>query len=55
MFDLFLYQQLNALSEFELWDLLDREIPDSITQNLNPEIEHKGEHIVKQEQWKRIF
>ena len=39
MSDLFLYQRLNALSEFELGDLLDREIPDSITQNLNPAFE----------------
>ena len=39
MSDLFLYQRLDALSEFELWNLLDREIPDSITQNLNPGFE----------------
>ena len=39
MSDLFLYQRLDALSEFELWNLLDREIPDSITQNLNPAFE----------------
>ena len=39
MSDLFLYQRLDALSEFELWDLVDREIPDSITQNLNPAFE----------------
>ena len=36
---LFLYQRLDALSGFELSDLLDREIPDSITQNLNPAFE----------------
>ena len=39
MSDLFLYQRLDALSEFELWNLVDREIPDSITQNLNPAFE----------------
>ena len=36
---LFLYQRLNVLSEFQLSDLLDRKIPDSITQNLNPKFE----------------
>ena len=39
MSDLFLYQRLDVLSEFELWNLVDREIPDSITQNLNPAFE----------------
>ena len=36
---LFLYQELDGLSEFEIADLLDGEIPDSITQNLNPEFQ----------------
>ena len=36
---LFLYQRLDTLSQFELSDLLDREIPDSIRQNLNPEFQ----------------
>ena len=35
----FLYQRLDVLSEFEISDLIDREIPDSITQNLNPAFE----------------
>ena len=34
---LFLYQRMDVLSEFEISDLMDREIPDSIMQNLNPE------------------
>ena len=34
---LFLYQRLDALSEFEISDLIGREIPACITQNLNPE------------------
>ena len=33
---LFLYQRLDGLSEFELSDLLNKEVPDSIRQNLNP-------------------
>ena len=36
---LFLYQRLDVLSEFEISDLIDREIPDSITQSLNPAFE----------------
>ena len=36
---LFLYQRLDALSEFEILDLLDREIPYSITRNLNPKFQ----------------
>ena len=34
---LFLYQRLDLLSEFEVSDPIDRGIPDSITQNLNPD------------------
>ena len=34
---LFLYQRLDLLSEFETSDAIDTEIPDSITQNLNPD------------------
>ena len=34
---LFLYQRLDVLSEFEVSDPIDREMPTCITQNLNPE------------------
>ena len=36
---LFLYQRLDVLSELEISDPIDTELPDSITQNLNPAFE----------------